>query len=162
MPTATLTTCTLEVIARPKPSRYEGKPDYRPCLFKLADSSQKWKSYNEGSAELTWLKQGQTYQAAIAADGEMTLIQPTGQDTTPQTQPGAKVAGAGPDTPGTTKGAYLEALTRLGNRYGACLQESQAVLGRELGLTPDQLRERPEMVKDIATTFFIQLQRELS
>ena len=159
MPIATLTTCTLETVGRPKPSRYEGKPDYRPCLFKLADGTEKWKSFNEGAPELNWLKKGQTYQATLSGD-DFTLIAPSG-DTPPAPQPG-QVTGAGPDTPGTTKGAYLEALTRLGNRYGACLQESQAVLGRELGLTPDQLRERPEMAKDIATTFFIQLQRELS
>jgi hypothetical protein len=114
MPTATLTTCTLEVIARPKPSRYEGKPDYRPCLFKLADGTEKWKSYNEGSAELTWLKQGQTYQAAIAADGELTLIQPTGQ--------AAPAPVATPAVPQAQAiGEYLDKMAAL---YAACYRRA--------------------------------------
>jgi hypothetical protein len=140
MPTATLTTCTLEVIARPKPSRYEGKPDYRPCLFKLADSSQKWKSYNEGSAELTWLKQGQTYQAAIAADGELTLIQPTG--------PAAPAPVATPAVSQAQEiGQYLDKMAAL---YAACYRRAAT----NLDGAPDAA------IQAAASTVFISAQRK--
>jgi hypothetical protein len=75
MPTATLTTATVEVIGKPKPSKFADKPPYRPVLFNLADGSQVWKSYSEGSPELEWLNTGETYQAAIAGE-EVTLIAP--------------------------------------------------------------------------------------
>jgi hypothetical protein len=142
MPTATLTTCTLEVIARPKPSRYEGKPDYRPCLFKLADSSQKWKSYNEGSAELTWLKQGQTYQAAIAADGEMTLIQPTG--------PAAPAPVATPAVSQAQEiGEYLDRMTGL---YAAAYRRASAAMDGA----------PPEAIQAAASSAYIACQRKFS
>ena len=142
MPTATLTTCTLETIGRPKPSKYEGKPDYRPCLFKLADGSQKWKSYNEGSAELTWLKQGQTYQAAIAADGEMTLIQPAG--------PAAPATVATPAVPQAQAiGEYLDKMAAL---YAACYRRAAT----NLDGAPDAA------IQAAASTVFISAQRKFS
>ena len=85
MPTATLTSITCETIGRPKPSKYEGKPDYRPVLFALPDGSQRWKSYNEGSPELDWLRKGETYQATLTGD-DLTIIQPQDAPTAPQAQ----------------------------------------------------------------------------
>ncbi len=115
MPTATLTAITCETIGRPKASKYEGKPDYRPVLFVLPDGSQRWKSYNEGSPELEWLRKGQTYQAVIAGD-EMTIIQPEGQPapTAPQSQVAPTTA---PTIPDDRKREIAQYMQDLGAMY---------------------------------------------
>lgn len=129
MPTATLTTVTLETIGRPKASKYEGKPDYRPCLFVLPDGTQKWKSYNEGATELGWLTKGQTYQAAIAADGEMTLLQPAAPaaDTPPAAAatPAAPQAHTIADDQKRAIAAYVGDLAPL---YAYCYQQARQQL----------------------------------
>ena len=122
MPTATLTTVTLEAIGKPKASKYEGKPPYRPCLFVLPDGTQKWKSYNEGAPELDWLLKGGTYQAAIAADGEMTLLQPGDTPLQPPPQPAA--AAGGPTIPDDRKREIASYISDLAPLYGYCYQQA--------------------------------------
>jgi len=127
MPTATLTTITCETIGRPKPSKYEGKPDYRPVLFVLPDGSQRWKSYNEGSPELTWLQRGQTYQATLTGD-DLTIIQPQGQPTVqaqPAPMPTATPAPTIPDDRKRQIAAYIGDLAPL---YAYCYQQAKAQL----------------------------------
>lgn len=123
MPTATLTTATLETIGRPKQSKFEGKPDYRPCLFKLSDGEQFWKSYNVDAPELTWLKKGDVYQVAISGD-DHTIIQPT-QDGAPAPasapQPAAAPGGMTPEQKRQIA-SYVESLLPL---YSFCYAQAQ-------------------------------------
>lgn len=77
MPTATLTTATVETIGKPKDSKHKPGQQYRPVLFVLPTGEQKWKSYALDAPELTWLAKGATYQATIAGD-DFTIIQPEG------------------------------------------------------------------------------------
>jgi len=140
MPIATLTSITVETIGKPKPSKYEGKPDYRPVLFVLPDGSQRWKSYNEGSPELDWLRKGQTYQAALSGD-DLTIIQPEGTTapmaqqhqpapmatppTVAPTAPTAAPQGTIPNDKKPTIAAYATDLTKL---YGYCYQQAKEAL----------------------------------
>lgn len=153
MPTATLTTATVEVIGKPKPSKFADKPPYRPVLFNLADGSQVWKSYSEGSPELEWLNTGETYQAAISGE-EVTLIAPT---TAPAATAQAPTQGTSHQAPANAREAYLETLERVGNRYQACITKA-----RQIWLTQyseDDLIALPELLHTTATTLFIEANR---
>jgi hypothetical protein len=166
MPTATLTTVTLETIGRPKPSKYEGKPDYRPCLFVLPDGSQRWKSYNEGSPELDWLKKGQTYQATLTGD-DLTIIQPQGQPTdqaqpAPQPQaapmptatPGSYAAGPAPTIPDDRKRQIAQYLQDLAALYAYSYSTAKHQL---------EPHDAPaEAIQGAATTLFIQASRKFN
>ena len=129
MPTATLAICTCETIGRPKESKYEGKPPYRPVLFKLADGTQKWKSYNEDAPELTWLKKGAQYQCTLTGD-DFTIIEPT-QDGPPAATSAPQAAPTQPTGPTLTDdqkrqiAAYICDLAPL---YAYCYQQSKAQL----------------------------------
>jgi hypothetical protein len=166
MPTATLTTVTLETIGRPKPSKYEGKPDYRPCLFVLPDGSQRWKSYNEGSPELEWLKKGQTYQATLTGD-DLTIIQPQGQPTeqakpAPQPQaapmttatPGNYATGPAPTIPDDRKRQIAQYLQDLAALYAYSYSTAKHQL---------EPHDAPaEAIQGAATTLFIQASRKFN
>ncbi len=150
MPTDTLTTITCETIGRPKPSKYEGKPDYRPVLFALPDGSQRWKSYNEGSPELDWLKKGQTYQATLTGD-DLTIIQPQGQ-TEPQHQ--AAPAGPAPTIPDDRKRQIAQYLQDLAALYAYSYSTAKHQL---------EPHEAPaEAIQGAATTLFIQAARKFN
>lgn len=126
MPTQTLVTATLETIGRPKQSRYEGKPDYRPCLFKLPDGSQKWKSYSIDAEELNWLTRGETYQAVISGD-DFNIIQPTGAapvTTAPAPAPQTTAPTIAPDQ----KRAIAQYIQEQSKLFGYCYQQAQSEL----------------------------------
>ncbi len=148
MPTATLTTATLETVGRPKPSKYEGKPDYRPCLFVLPDGSQRWKSYNEGSPELDWLQRGQTYQATLTGD-DLTIIQPTDAPA-PPTAPTA-TGGTIPDSKKPQIAAYATDMAKL---YAYCYSQAKATM---------EPHEAPlEAVQAAASSVFIAASRKFN
>jgi hypothetical protein len=151
MPTATLTTATVEVIGKPKPSKFADKPPYRPVLFNLADGSQVWKSYTEGSPELEWLNTGETYQAAIAGE-EVTLIAPTAPATA-QAPTQGKPASLDTMT-GEDKQAIASYITSISALYAFCYQQAQH------HLAPHQAP--PEAVQSAASTTFIQAARKFS
>ena len=158
MPTAVLTSITCETIGRPKPSKYEGKPDYRPVLFALPDGSQRWKSYNEGSPELDWLRKGQTYQAALAGE-DLTIIQPDGQPApmAPQHQPAPMApapAGPAPTIPDDRKRAIAQYLQDLAALYAYSYSTAKHQL---------EPHEAPaEAIQGAATTLFIQAARKFN
>jgi hypothetical protein len=152
MPTATLTTATVEVIGKPKPSKFADKPPYRPVLFNLADGSQVWKSYSEGSPELEWLNTGETYQAAIAGE-EVTLIAPTAPAATTQAPTQGKPASLDTMAP-EDKQAIASYITSISALYAYCYQ--QAVHH----LAPHQAPL--EAVQAAASTTFIQASRKFS
>ena len=158
MPTATLTTITCETIGKPKPSRFEGKPDYRPVLFALPDGSQRWKSYNEGSPELDWLRKGQTYQAALAGE-DLTIIQPEGTTApmAPQHQPAPMApapAGPAPTIPDDRKRAIAQYLQDLAALYAYSYSTAKHQL---------EPHEAPaEAIQGAATTLFIQAARKFN
>jgi hypothetical protein len=163
MPTATLTTITCETIGRPKPSKYEGKPDYRPVLFALPDGSQRWKSYNEGAPELDWLKKGQTYQATLSKD-DLTIIQPQGQPAPqPQAAPMATTAptmaptaapGPAPTIPDDRKRQIAAYVGDLAPLYAYCYQQARQQL---------EPHEAPlDAVQAAASTLFIQASRKFN
>jgi hypothetical protein len=159
MPTATLTTATVEVIGKPKTSKYEGKPPYRPVLFNLADGSQVWKSYSEGAPELEWLTTGETYQATIAGE-EVTLIAPapaTTAPTAPQATAQAPSQAPSHQAPANARQAYMETLERVGNRYAACITKAKQIWGQTY--SEDDLIALPELLHTTATTLFIEANR---
>ena len=156
MPTATLTTATVEVIGKPKPSKFADKPPYRPVLFNLADGSQVWKSYTEGSPELEWLNTGETYQAAIAGE-EVTLIAPTAPATAPQATAQAPSQAPSHQAPANARQAYMETLERVGNRYAACITKAKQIWGQTY--SEDDLTALPELLHTTATTLFIEANR---
>ena len=148
MPTATLTTATLETIGRPKPSKYEGKPDYRPCLFVLPNGSQRWKSYNEGSPELDWLQKGQTYQATLTGD-DLTIIQPT--DAPAPTVAPTATGGTIPDSKKPQIAAYATDMAKL---YAYCYSQAKATM---------EVHEAPlEAVQAAASSVFIAASRKFN
>jgi len=167
MPTATLTSVTCETIGKPKPSRFENKPDYRPVLFALPDGSQRWKSYNEGSPELDWLKKGQTYQATLTGE-DLTIIQPQGT-TAPQAQPQhqaapmataptmaptAAPAGPAPTIPDDRKRQIAQYLQDLAALYAYSYSTAKHQL---------EPHDAPaEAIQGAATTLFIQAARKFN
>lgn len=160
MPTATLTTATVEVIGKPKPSKFADKAPYRPVLFNLADGSQVWKSYTEGSAELAWLTTGETYQATIAGE-EVTLIAPATAPTAPATTPQATAQAPSQAKPASLdamapedKQAIASYITSISALYSYCYQQAAHHLaphGAPL-----------EAVQAAASTTFIQAARKFS
>lgn len=128
MPTAVLTSITCETIGRPKPSKYEGKPDYRPVLFLLPDGSQRWKSYNEGAPELDWLRKGETYQATLSGE-DLTIIQPEGQPAPMAQQQPAPMApapaGPAPTIPDDRKRAIAAYVGDLAPLYAYCYSQAK-------------------------------------
>jgi hypothetical protein len=153
MPTATLTTATVEVIGKPKTSKYEGKPPYRPVLFNLADGSQVWKSYSEGAPELEWLTTGETYQATIAGE-EVTLIAPATAPTAPAATPQATAQAPSHQAPANAREAYLETLERVGNRYAACMAKAKQVWLTQY--SEEELKALPELISSTTATLFIE------
>jgi hypothetical protein len=151
MPTATLTTATVEVIGKPKPSKFADKPPYRPVLFNLADGSQVWKSYSEGSPELEWLNTGETYQAAIAGE-EVTLIAPATAPTTPATAQG-KPASLDTMAP-EDKQAIASYITSISALYAFCYQQAAHHLAPHGAPEP--------AIQAAASTTFIQASRKFS
>lgn len=151
MPTATLTHATVETIGRPKPSKYEGKPDYRPVLFNLPDGTQRWKSYSVDAPELTWLKKGESYQAAISGD-DMTLIQPNDaapDASHPQAQPHTQQGSQGMSA--EQKREIAAYVVEMGDLYAYCLQTAQT----KIGASSDS-----ETVRAMASSLFISAQRK--
>jgi hypothetical protein len=157
MPTATLTTATVEVIGKPKPSKFADKPPYRPVLFNLADGSQVWKSYSEGSPELEWLNTGETYQATIAGE-EVTLIAPATAPTAPATAPQATAQAPSQapshQAPANARQAYMETLERVGNRYAACMAKAKQVWLTQY--SEEELKALPELISSTTATLFIE------
>ena len=156
MPTATLTTITCETIGRPKASRYEGKPDYRPVLFVLPDGSQRWKSYNDGSPELEWIRKGQTYQAVISGD-EMTIIQPEGQPAPPAAQSQVAPTTAPTAAPGTIpndkKPEIAAYATDMAKLYAYCYSQAIAAMPESAPM---------DAIQAAASSVFIQASRKFS
>jgi hypothetical protein len=152
MPTATLTTATVEVIGKPKPSKFADKPPYRPVLFNLADGSQVWKSYSEGSPELEWLNTGETYQAAIAGE-EVTLIAPTAPATAPQATAQGKPASLDTMAP-EDKQAIASYITSISALYAFCYQQAAHHLAPHGAPEP--------AIQAAASTTFIQASRKFS
>ena len=167
MPTAVLTSITVETIGKPKPSKYEGKPDYRPVLFLLPDGSQRWKSYNEGAPELDWLRKGQTYQATLSGE-DLTIIQPEGQPapmaqqqpapmaptTAPTMAPPAAPAGPAPTIPDDRKRQIAQYLQDLAALYAYSYSTAKHQL---------EPHEAPaEAIQGAATTLFIQAARKFN
>ncbi len=157
MPTAILTTATVEVIGKPKPSKFADKAPYRPVLFNLADGSQVWKSYTEGSPELEWLNTGETYQAAIAGE-EVTLIAPTTATTaTPQAPSQGKPASQGTSLDAMTgeeKAAIAAYITSISALYAFCYQQAAHHLAPHGAPEP--------AIQAAASTTFIQASRKFS
>jgi hypothetical protein len=164
MPTATLTTATVEVIGKPKTSKYEGKPPYRPVLFNLADGSQVWKSYSEGAPELEWLTTGETYQATIAGE-EVTLIAPATAPTAPTATPQATAQAPSQGKP-ASQGTSLDAMTgeekaqiasyitSVSALYAYCYQQAAHHLSPHGAPEP--------AIQAAASTTFIQASRKFS
>jgi len=174
MPTAKLTTATVEVIGRPKDSQYSAG-QYRPVKFKCANGIEFWKSYDLDADELTWLRKGQTYSAVVADDGKTTTIcepddrhqgqslQQQAQDLGIQADPAAVVAApvpsaAQPTQPkrGTlapdTKRAIADYVTEMGDLYAYCYQQAQT-----------KLEGKPDAaVQAMASSLFIAAQRKFS
>lgn len=154
MPTQQLTQAMLETIGRPKQSKYEGKPDYRPCLFKLPDGSQKWKSYPVDADELNWLTRGETYQAVISAD-DFNIIQPAGAAQpapTPAPAPAPQPQTTAPAMTADQKRAIAQYIQEQSKLFGYCYQQAQAEL-------PDLSEESH---RAIATTLYIQASRKFN
>ena len=166
MPTATLTSVTVETIGKPKPSKYEGKPDYRPVLFALPDGSQRWKSYNEGAPELDWLRKGESYQATLSGD-DLTIIQPQGQPA-PQAQPQHQAAPMAPAPTMAPTAAAGPAPTIPDDRkrqIAQYLQDLAALYAYSYSTAKHQLEphEAPaEAIQGAATTLFIQAARKFN
>ncbi len=157
MPTATLTTITCETIGRPKASRYEGKPDYRPVLFVLPDGSQRWKSYNEGSPELEWLSKGQTYQATLAGD-DLTIIQPQVQPPAPAPAPATMAPTAAPGPAPTIPDDRKRQIAQY-------IQDLSAMYAYAYSTAKHQLEPHdapPDAIQAAASTVFIAASRKFN
>jgi hypothetical protein len=163
MPTASLTTITCETIGKPKPSKYEGKPDYRPVLFVLPDGSQRWKSYNEGSPELDWLRKGESYQATLTGD-DLTIIQPQGQPA-PQHQTAPMTTTAPTMAPTAAPGSAPTIPDDRKRQIAQYLQDLAALYAYSYSTAKHQLEPHDapaEAIQGAATTLFIQAARKFN
>lgn len=163
MPTATLTTITCETIGKPKPSKYEGKPDYRPVLFVLPDGSQRWKSYNEGSPELDWLRKGESYQATLTGD-DLTIIQPQWQPA-PQHQTAPMTTTAPTMAPTAAPGPAPTIPDDRKRQIAQYLQDLAALYAYSYSTAKHQLEPHDapaEAIQGAATTLFIQAARKFN
>jgi hypothetical protein len=129
---ATLLTATVETIGRPKVSKYEGKPDYRPVAFKLPDGSEVWRNYNVGSPELAWLQRGQAYQVVLDGD-TVTPVQPEQATSQPQAQPSQPATSYQPSPrldqmAKEEKAEIISYITSLAGLYAYAYQQAQATL----------------------------------
>ena len=152
MPIQQLVQCTLETIGRPKQSRYEGKPDYRPVLFKLSTGEHKWKSYNVGALELEWLKRGNAYQAVVSGD-DFNIIQPDTATATPapdSVAPQQPTANA-PQLSIQQKQAIASYVGDMGDLYAYCLNQAQEKIGASCDA---------ETVRCMASSLFIAASRK--
>ena len=129
---ATLLTATVETIGKPKTSKYEGKPDYRPVAFKLPDGSEVWRNYNVGSPELAWLQRGQAYQVVLDGD-TVTPVQPEQATSQPQAQPSQPATSYQPSPrldqmAKEEKAEIISYITSLAGLYAYAYQQAQATL----------------------------------
>jgi hypothetical protein len=129
---ATLLTATVETIGKPKTSKYEGKPDYRPVAFKLPDGSEVWRNYNVGSPELAWLQRGQAYQVVVDGD-TVTPVQPEQATSQPQAQPSQPATSYQPSPrldqmAKEEKAEIISYITSLAGLYAYAYQQAQATL----------------------------------
>ena len=152
---ATLLTATVETIGRPKVSKYEGKPDYRPVAFKLPDGSEVWRNYNVGSPELAWLQRGQAYQVVLDGD-TVTPVQPEQATSQPQAQPSQPATSYQPSPrldqmAKEEKAEIISYITSLAGLYAYAYQQAQATL------TPHGAPL--EAIQAAASTTFIQAAR---
>ncbi|MEB3360146.1 MAG: hypothetical protein VKK04_25700 [Synechococcales bacterium] len=154
MPTATLTTATVETIGKPKESKHKPGQQYRPVLFTLPTGEQKWKSYAIDAPELTWLAKGATYQATIAGD-EFTIIQPDSppsiaQSPTP-TAPPKTTPTSTPTLSPDQKRAIASYVDELARVQGYCLQAARNTLGSDWN---------EETIRACGNSLFIAAQRK--
>jgi hypothetical protein len=129
---ASLLTATVETIGRPKASKYEGKPDYRPVAFKLPDGSEVWRNYNVGAPELAWLQRGQAYQVVVDGDS-VTPVQPEQATSQPQAQPSQPATSYQPSPrldqmAKEEKAEIISYITSLAGLYAYAYQQAQATL----------------------------------
>jgi hypothetical protein len=129
---ASLLTATVETIGRPKASKYEGKPDYRPVAFKLPDGSEVWRNYNVGAPELAWLQRGQAYQVVVDGD-TVTPVQPEQATSQPQAQPSQPATSYQPSPrldqmAKEEKAEIISYITSLAGLYAYAYQQAQATL----------------------------------
>jgi hypothetical protein len=152
---ASLLTATVETIGRPKASKYEGKPDYRPVAFKLPDGSEVWRNYNVGAPELAWLQRGQAYQVVVDGD-TVTPVQPEQATSQPQAQPSQPATSYQPSPrldqmAKEEKAEIISYITSLAGLYAYAYQQAQATL------TPHGAPL--EAIQAAASTTFIQAAR---
>jgi hypothetical protein len=152
---ASLLTATVETIGRPKASKYEGKPDYRPVAFKLPDGSEVWRNYNVGAPELAWLQRGQAYQVVLDGDS-VTPVQPEQATSQPGPQPSQPATGYQPSPrldqmAKEEKAEIISYITSLAGLYAYAYQQAQATL------TPHGAPL--EAIQAAASTTFIQAAR---
>ena len=144
--TVTLVQATVATVGREKASQYHDGT-YRNIKFRMPDGTEKWKSVDSNSAEMTWIRKGLSCQVSLKDDRISQLYKPDGSEArgtavnqsaseSPQERPQAKDVGD-----------YLEQMTAL---YAACYRRSQ----KHLDGAPDAA------IQACASSVFISAQRK--
>ena len=165
-------TCTVEVIGRPKESKYEAGKYYYPTLFQLVgdstDTGKIWK--NLSGNEITQIQKGDQVQLIpIGQDKsgntkhQIVLLDAQSSPQSPQFQHQNQLQATTPiHIPESAEQAFEELLKSKARRYGKCLKAAQFTLQKEMGIDQGKIDTTPELtvaVKDIATTLFIECNR---
>ena len=132
-------------------------------LFVLPDGSQRWKSYNEGSPELDWLRKGESYQATLTGD-DLTIIQPQGQPA-PQHQTAPMTTTAPTMAPTAAPGSAPTIPDDRKRQIAQYLQDLAALYAYSYSTAKHQLEPHDapaEAIQGAATTLFIQAARKFN
>lgn len=145
----------VELITAEKSGEYG---PYRSVLFKTSDDEKIWKSFDPTSQELTLLKKGVRVQLIPAGErhGKPSHNIVLLNDAT------APAPAAAPSAPiGEPEQAYEAMLRQVTARYSRAIAAAKYVCKKDMGMDEETIAARPEVIKEIATALFIEVNRSI-
>jgi hypothetical protein len=145
----------VELITAEKSGEYG---PYRSVLFKTPDDEKIWKSFHPASEELTLLRKGVRVQLIPAGERHgKTYHNIVLLDDATASAPAA----ATPAPTIETEQAYEAMLRQVTARYSRAIAAAKYVCKKDMGLDEETIASRPELVEDIATALFSEVNRSI-
>jgi hypothetical protein len=146
---------TVEFITAEKSGEYG---PYRSVLFKTPDDEKIWKSFDPTSEELTLLRKGVRVQLIPAGErhgktSHNIVLLDEATAPAPATAPSAPIV--------EPEQAYEAMLRTVAARYSRAIAGAKYIARKDLGMDDETIAARPELVEDIASTLFIEVNRSI-
>jgi hypothetical protein len=145
---------TVEFITAEKSGEYG---PYRSVLFKTPDDEKIWKSFEPTSQELTLLRKGVRVQLIPAGERHGK----TSHNIVLLDEATAPTPAAPPAPIVEPEQAYEAMLRTVAARYSRAIAGAKYIARKDLDMDDETIAARPEVIKEIASTLFIEVNRSI-